>query len=217
MPTPSACCCRAFSEERHLRRDGVEILGYRTIAPDSPVARRNPDLSGVEYPRMIGAAFFEQERKRTGGLIDIEFRPNDDLRLDLQYFMSELDATNYNRNYLFWGVNVLNDGQGQAPDPGYVVRNNTLVAATFSPRRLRSPVPPDDDTQHPDCRFYGVYDQISRPDEKATSNYAQSRGQLPDSATRSKSPARSAPRRATARHRRRTCPRRTRPANSGAS
>ena len=53
---------------------------------------------------MIGAAFFEQERKRTGGLVDVEFRPTDDLRLDLQYFMSDLDATNYNRNYLLWGV-----------------------------------------------------------------------------------------------------------------
>jgi iron complex outermembrane receptor protein len=44
----------------------------------------------------------------------------------------------------------------QAPDPGYVVRNNTLVSANFSG------VPGS---------FYGIYDQISRPDEKATSNY----------------------------------------------
>ena len=163
---------QGFSEERHLRRDGVEILGYRTITPGSPVALSNPDLSGVEYPRMIGAAFFEQERKRTGGLIDLEFRPNDDLRLDLQGFISELEATNYNRNYLLWGVNVLNDGLGQAPDPGYTVRNNTLVAANFSPQTgCEVPAFPVDDPDTANCRFYGVYDQISRPDEKATSNY----------------------------------------------
>ena len=160
---------QGFSEERHLRRDGVEILGYRTITPGSPVALSNPDLSGVEYPRMIGAAFFEQERKRTGGLIDLEFRPNDDLRLDLQGFISELEATNYNRNYLLWGVNVLNDGLGQAPDPGYTVRNNTLVAANFSPQTGCDATGVDPNV--PDCRLYGVYDQISRPDEKATSNY----------------------------------------------
>ena len=93
---------QAFSEERHLRRDGVELLGYETIAPGSAIATSNPDLAGVVYPRLIGAAFFEQERKRTGGLIDIEFRPTDDLMIDAQYFMSDLDATNYNRNYLFW-------------------------------------------------------------------------------------------------------------------
>ena len=55
------------------------MLGYETIAPGSPSRSSNPDLSGVEYPVMIGAAFFEQERKRTGGLIDVEFRPTDDL------------------------------------------------------------------------------------------------------------------------------------------
>src|SRR5688572_31699430 len=41
---------QAFSEERHLRRDGVELLGYGTIAPGSVIATSNPDLSGVQYP-----------------------------------------------------------------------------------------------------------------------------------------------------------------------
>jgi iron complex outermembrane receptor protein len=155
---------QGFSEERHLRRDGVELLGYETIAAaDDPdpakrtIALSNPDLAGVQYPVLIGAALFEQERKRTGGLIDLEFRPTDDLRLDLQYFMSDLEATNYNRNYLLWGSRIVGAGAGQAPLPGYVVRNNTLVAANFAP------VP---------GTLYGVYDQISRPDEKAKSNYA---------------------------------------------
>jgi len=159
---------QGFSEERHLRRDGVEILGYRTIAPGSAIAISNPDLSGVEYPRLIGAALFEQERKRTGGLLDIEFRPTDDLRLDAQYFLSDLDATNYNRNYMVWAEHFVADGAGQAPDPGYIVRNNTLVDANFSPAPGRPATPclvPDNET----C--YGVFDQISRPDEKAKTEY----------------------------------------------
>ena len=44
-------------------------------------------------------------------------------------------------------------GAGQAPLPGYVVRNNTLVSASFA--GLPGQV-------------YGVYDQIARPDELAT-------------------------------------------------
>ena len=148
---------QVFSEERHLRRDGVEILGYDTIAPGSTIALSNPDLAGVQYPRNIGAAYFTQERKRTGGLIDVEFRPNDDLRLDAQYFMSDLDADNYNRNYLLWTPNFIAAGNGQAPDPGYVVTNNTLVQANFSPVANT---------------LYGVYDQISRPGEKASTNFA---------------------------------------------
>src|SRR5262245_41497011 len=147
---------QAFSEERHLRRDGVELLGYGTIAPGSVIAASNPDLVGVAYPVLIGAALFEQKRERTGGLIDLQVSPSDDLQFDIQYFTSDLDATNYNRNFLFWGSNLLQGGNGQAPDPGYVIRNGTLVSASFS---------------GPGTPSAGVYDQISRPNEKATSNY----------------------------------------------
>ncbi|HKW82929.1 MAG TPA: TonB-dependent receptor plug domain-containing protein, partial [Burkholderiaceae bacterium] len=142
---------QAFSETRHLRRDGQELLGYEKIAPGSPVALAHPDLSGVWYPTMIGSALFEQKRERTGGLIDVQVKPTNDLTLDFSGFTSEMKAANYNRNYLLWNTHFINQGNGQAPDPGYVVRNNTLVDANFSPVA---------GTQ------YGVYDQISRPDAK---------------------------------------------------
>jgi len=145
-----------FSETRDLRRDGVEILGYDTIAPGSPIALAHPDLSGVQYPTEIGAAFFTQRRERNGGMADIEFKPTDDLSLDLSAFSSKLTASNYNRNYLLWSTHFVASGAGQAPDPGYVVQNNTLTSANFTG------VP---------GTFYGVYDQISRPDEVATANF----------------------------------------------
>jgi iron complex outermembrane recepter protein len=157
-----------FSETRDLRRDGVEILGYDTIAPNSQLAAAHPDLAGVQYPTEIGAAFFTQRRQRNGGMADIEFKPTDDLTLDLSAFSSKLTATNYNRNYLMWSTHFVNFGGGtitngivtpapfQAPDPGYVVQNNTLTKANFTG------VP---------GTFYGVYDQISRPDETATANF----------------------------------------------
>jgi iron complex outermembrane receptor protein len=154
---------QAFSEERQLRRDGIEMLGYGTIAPGSAIANSNPDLSGVAYPVLMGAALFEQKRERTGGLVDIQLRPTDQLSLDLQYFMSDLDADNYNRNFLFWTSNILQGGgdplnpnEDAVPDPGYVVRNGTLVSANWS---------------GPNTPSAGVYDQISRPGSKATSNY----------------------------------------------
>jgi iron complex outermembrane receptor protein len=145
-----------FSETRHLRRDGVEVLGYDTIAPGSAIATAHPDLSGVQYPTEIGAAFFTQERKRTGGMLDFEFKATDDLTFDLSGFMSKLEASNYNRNYLMWSTHFVGFGAGQGPDPGYVVQNNTLTKANFTG------VP---------ATFYGVYDQISRPDEEATANF----------------------------------------------
>jgi iron complex outermembrane receptor protein len=155
-----------FSETRDLRRDGVEILGYDTIAKGSPIALAHPDLSGVQYPTEIGSAFFTQRRERNGGMADIEFKPTDDLTLDLSGFASKLTASNYNRNYLMWSTHFVDFGGtpaspghpavGQGPDPGYVVQDNTLTKASFTG------VP---------GTFYGVYDQISRPDETATANF----------------------------------------------
>lgn len=147
---------QAFSEERHLRRDGQEVLGYEQIAEDSAIATSNPDLAGVFYPTSIGSALFEQERKRTGGMIAAEFKPADNLQFGAKYFRSDLEAHNYNRNYLVWGARILGQGAGQAPDPGYVVRDNTLVQANF--------------TADP-TRQYGIYDQISRPGDKSSTEF----------------------------------------------
>src|ERR1700694_1566750 len=66
---------QGFYEKRHLRRDGVELLGYDTIAPGSAIATAHPDLAKVVYPTLIGAAVLEQERKRKGGLIDAQWKP----------------------------------------------------------------------------------------------------------------------------------------------
>src|SRR6266403_1732464 len=152
---------QVFSETRHLRRDGQELLGYEKIAALSPIAVAHPDLSGVQYPVLIGSALFQQRRQRNGGLIDAQWAPSDKLSLDGSFFSSKLEATNVNDNYLFWGNNIFNGGNGeQAPDPGYVIRANTLVSATFSP--LAPQYKPN---------TYGVYDQISRPDESASTNF----------------------------------------------
>ena len=145
-----------FSESRHLRRDGTEVLGYDTIAPGSAIATAHPDLSGVQYPTDIGAALFEQKRERNGGMADIEFKPNDALTFDLSGFSSRLLASNVNDNYLLWSTHFVASGAGQAPNPGYVVQDNTLTSATFAPVAGTA---------------YGVYDQISRPDESATANF----------------------------------------------
>src|SRR6202161_3660187 len=145
-----------FSESRHLRRDGTEVLGYDTIAPGSPIATAHPDLSGVQYPTDIGAALFEQKRERNGGMADIEFKPNDALTFDLSGFSSRLLASNVNDNYLLWSTHFVASGAAQAPNPGYVVQDNTLTSATFAPVAGTA---------------YGVYDQISRPDESATANF----------------------------------------------
>lgn len=123
---------QGFSEKRSLRRDGQELLQYSQISPTGPIATAHPDLANVWFPRLIGSSLFEQERHRKGGLVDLQFKPSRDFSLEATYFSSKLEASNYNRNYMtdMNGSGAL--GGGVSPDPGYVVRNGTLVAASFT-------------------------------------------------------------------------------------
>jgi iron complex outermembrane receptor protein len=144
---------QVFKQERSLRRDAQEIPGgFFTIAASDPVAATNPDLVGVQVPGLIGATLFEQVRERTGGLLELQFKPSDNLTLGLSGFMSDMDANNYNRNFMLWGGNF---ARAQAPQPGYTVENGVLTSATYAGVAGRD---------------YAVYDMISR-EASAKSSY----------------------------------------------
>jgi iron complex outermembrane receptor protein len=144
---------QVFKEERSLRRDAQEIPGgFFTIAASDPVATTNPDLVGVQVPGLIGATLFEQVRDRKGGLLELQFKPSDSLTLELTGFLSDMDANNYNRNFMLWGGNF---ARAQAPQPGYTVENGVLTEATYAGVAGRD---------------YAVYDMISR-EATAKSNF----------------------------------------------
>ena len=139
-----------FNEERSLRRDGQEVVGgYGTITST------NPELDGVLYPNLIGAAYFEQVRKRRGGVANIEAKLTDNLTVNVNAFYSRLEADNYNRNYMMWASQFVNS---QTPS-SYTVRDGVLTSATYDP------------VTSPTVTPYGVYDMISRPGAVSTSNY----------------------------------------------
>src|SRR5262249_53786288 len=119
---------QAFSEMRHERRDGQETFGYGAIDPASAAAIAHPDLANVLVPFGINSALFEQTRKRTGGLFDLEAKPDDRFTFDLNGFYSKLDASNYNRSFYSTPAGLV---IAAVPD-SYVVRDNTLVSANFS-------------------------------------------------------------------------------------
>ncbi len=144
---------QVFKEERSLRRDAQEIPGgFFTIGAADPVAATNPDLVGVQVPGLIGSTLFEQVRDRTGGLLELQFKPSDSLTLGLSGFYSDMDANNYNRNFMLWGGNF---ARAQAPQPGYTVENGVLTNATYAGVAGRD---------------YAVYDMISR-EASAKSSY----------------------------------------------
>lgn len=148
---------QVFYEKRSLQRNGQEIVnGYQPIDPTSQIAKDHPDLVGKYYPDQIGSTYFTQKRERKGGVFDIQFKPNEDLSLDLNGFYSKLKADNYNRNYLTWGGHsFMSTGAGLQ---SYKVDGNLITSANFAA------VPGDTNS-------YGVYDMISRPGASSESQY----------------------------------------------
>ena len=85
-------------QERELRRDGIEILGYNSIMPSAT----NPTIpaGGLLVPDVIGSAIFRQKRERRGINGSIQWAPNDQFEINLTGLYSEMDADNFNNNYL---------------------------------------------------------------------------------------------------------------------
>lgn len=140
-----------FTEQRNLRRDGQEVFSWAPIAANSAAATANPALAGVWAPGLVGSAFFEQKRTRSGGTLSIQVKPTDNLSLSLNGFYSKLKAWNFNRNYMLWGSNFI---PARTPD-SYTIQNGVLTSASYS-------------GAYP---TYGVYDQIYRPGSGADTAY----------------------------------------------
>lgn len=145
---------QAFSQKRELRREAQEIPGgFFQIAATDQAGIDNPDLVGVWAPGLLGSTLFEQTRERKGGLVEVQFKPNDDLTLGVSGFRSDMDANNYNRNFMLWGGNF---ARAHAPDAGYVVKDGVLTEATYTGVAGQD---------------YGVYDMIYR-EATAKTSYA---------------------------------------------
>jgi iron complex outermembrane receptor protein len=146
---------QGFYEDRAVRRYGQETLGYTQIGATTATGIAQPSLVGVWAPTLIGSTLFEQERKRKGGDIALQWRPNEKAELRLTGFYSKLDATNHNDNYMYWGSNEINNNAPTA----FTVKDNTLVAATF-PQTFKGAVVPG-----------LVVDNIIRPNASGESYY----------------------------------------------
>jgi iron complex outermembrane receptor protein len=88
-------------EKREIRRDGVETLGYFNNGTAA-----SPQL----VPSLIGSALFQQERIRKGVNVAIQWKPSDQIEVDLTGLVSKFGANNVNANFLAWGSNALGGG-----------------------------------------------------------------------------------------------------------
>lgn len=92
----------AIYQKRRTRRDGLEIFGYRSF----PVGGGQSAL----VPTLIGSTLFEQNRERYGANIGIQFRPSDELEVNITGLYSRFNADNFNQNYIAWGEQALGGG-----------------------------------------------------------------------------------------------------------
>ena len=108
-------------QERNIRRDGVEVLGYFDA---------DPGANTLLAPALIGSALFQQERIRTGGNFVLQFAPNDAVDVEVNGLYSKFDADNINENFLAWGVRAIGNGG--------TLTNTTIVDDTAVAGRISS-------------------------------------------------------------------------------
>jgi len=131
-------------QERNIRRDGIEFLGYSDRAID------DQDGAIAAVPDLLGSAYFTQDRKRTGANFGLQFRPSDALDINVTGLYSKLEADNFNHNYMAWFSNMFNAGEQPT---GTSIKDGTLVGGTFA---------------NSDAGWGVVYDAILRDAETET-------------------------------------------------
>ncbi len=117
---------QGFYEKSHLRRDGQEFLGYNAVGAGDAALCGHSGRRTL-YPTLIGSALFEQTRKREGGSVAMQWRPNNQLDFSVSGFYSHMDADNINNNFMAW---LTNEIPHNVPT-SFTIKKNTLVQASF--------------------------------------------------------------------------------------
>jgi iron complex outermembrane receptor protein len=181
---------QGFYEERDVRRYGQETLGWSALAAPTgctgggtmslvgnaygcsagaltggnPITYNNANTVGAAYPTLIGSTLFEQQRRREGGDFTAQWRPNDQFELKFDAFYSDMNATNFNDNYMFDGSREFLNG---APT-SFTMVNNTITSAVF----------PSNPVGLNGNNIAAVADNIIRPNAEARTEYFNLDGKL---------------------------------------
>jgi iron complex outermembrane receptor protein len=104
---------QGFAEKRYIRRDSVSRFAYSggsgwdvintatmkgiTDASLAGTGYKAADLNGVRIPGSMSMEFVEGVRDRKGGMLSLEFKPNNDLDVTMTGFYSGMKANNFGR------------------------------------------------------------------------------------------------------------------------
>jgi iron complex outermembrane receptor protein len=126
---------QAFKEDRHLRRDGQETFSYGVITAAQAANSGNPALAGLRMPGSLNSALFIGERKREGGYLGLQARPNADLEINLSAFSAKLKANNYNSSPFALPTGVVAGG-GRITN--YTIEGDVITSATITAPTTRN-------------------------------------------------------------------------------
>ncbi|MBL4908545.1 MAG: TonB-dependent receptor [Alteromonadaceae bacterium] len=122
--------------ERSLRRDGLESWGWaeRNFNKNAQgqltqTSNKEADLTNIWTPAGGGSAVFQQQRKLSNAMVNLQYQPNLDWNIELNTLYSVLDANNSNQNFL-WQPSSVYDRDGYISD--YKIIDNTLVQANYT-------------------------------------------------------------------------------------
>ena len=104
---------QGFANKRYIRRDSVSRLAYGTSSgwdvintttmkgiTDESLAGtglKASDLNGVRLPGSMSTEFVEGVRDRKGGMVSLQFKPNQDIDVSLTGFHAKMETNNYGR------------------------------------------------------------------------------------------------------------------------
>lgn len=124
---------QAFSEKRHLRRDGQETFSFGTITAAQAAASGDPNLANKRMPGSLNSALFEGVRERTGGYIGVQFKPTKDFEIGASAFRVTLDADNYNSSAFALPTTLVGNG--------WLIRNARIEGDVITAATLERPAP----------------------------------------------------------------------------
>ena len=123
---------QAYKEDRHLRRDGQEIFGYNVISAAQATAAGNAALAGKRITGSLNSAMFEGVRKRSGGYLGLQFKPNADMEISVSVFRTTLDADNYNSSAYALPFGLVNTA-------GYLIRDAVITGDVVTSAKIVRP------------------------------------------------------------------------------
>ena len=119
---------QVFDQKRQIRRDSQQMT-WGVISPTSAAGKANGgQLAGAYYASGITQQLFQQERHRSGAVVDAEFKVNNDLTLNLNGFHSKLKAEYLMNNFV---VRPGNSIAGGVVPTNVALSNGVLTNARF--------------------------------------------------------------------------------------